>query len=143
MLNNVSIIGRLTKEVNLNKTQTGKPVCNFTVACKREFMVESGPETDFINCVAWNNIAQNIQKYCQKGDLVAVKGRIQTRKNINQYGNNYTIFEILCESIQFLSSKKAIDSNNSLEHSVNLNEMNTNIINQKTTFDINMDDIQF
>lgn len=102
---NISLfIGRLTKDIELKKSQSGKSVVSFTVACNRDF---GNDETDFINCVAWGKLAENMSAYCYKGMQVAVQGRIQTRSYDDPNVRNKKVYvtEIICNSVQFLESK--------------------------------------
>ena len=80
MLNRTTIMGRLTADVELRKTQSGTPVAAFTVAVERDFKGQNGEkETDFINCVAWKHTAEFITKYFKKGSIAVISGRLQTR----------------------------------------------------------------
>ena len=79
MLNQVVLVGRLTKDLETKELEEGKSVCNMTLAIPRSFKNADGEyETDFVECTLWNNIAENTAEYCKKGDIVGVKGRIQT-----------------------------------------------------------------
>lgn len=100
-MNNVLLTGRLTKEVELRKTKSGKSVCGFTLAVQRD-----KETTDFINCVAWNMTAENMHKYCSKGDLVGVEGRITTRSYDAEDGSKRYITEVLANNVSFLNTKK-------------------------------------
>ena len=80
-MNNVCLIGRMTREPELRSTETGTSVCSFSLAVQRSFKNKDGEyEADFINCVAWRNTAEFISKYFKKGQQIGVKGEIQTRK---------------------------------------------------------------
>lgn len=99
-MNSVVIIGRITKDIELRKTESGKYNCSFTLAVTRD-----KDNTDFINCQAWNMIAENMSKYCSKGDLIAVKGRIQSRSYDAQDGTKRYITEVIADNVMFLSTK--------------------------------------
>lgn len=102
MLNQVIIVGRLVKEVELKKLESGKNVANVTLAVPRSWKNEEGMyDTDFIECVLFDNIAGNTSEYCHKGDIIGVKGRIQCNDE-TEHRN-----EIIAEKVTFLSSKKA------------------------------------
>ena len=105
MINRVVLVGRLTKDPVLRKTQSGASVTSFTVACDRRSKQEGQPTADFINCVAWNKVADNTSKYTHKGSLVGVEGRIQTRTFDDKDGKKVFITEVLVESVQFLDTK--------------------------------------
>lgn len=98
-------IGRLTKFPELKMTASNIPVVSFTVAVNRQYSDENGEkQADFINCVAFRKLAENLSKYCDKGSLVAVDGRISTRSYESDSGTKY-VTEIMCDNIQFLDSK--------------------------------------
>lgn len=107
------MIGRLTKDIELRKTQSNKSVVQFTLACNRNFKAEGQPEADFISCVAWGKTAENMERYLKKGSLVGVEGRIQTRKYDGNNGKVY-ITEILVNNVQFLEAKSGSQANESV-----------------------------
>lgn len=105
MLNQIVLVGRLTHDIVVNKSDKGVKVATISLAIPRSFKNSEGTyDTDFINCVAFDAIAENTCEYCSKGDIVGVKGRVQSR-NVEQDGKNTTIMEIICEKVTFLSSK--------------------------------------
>ena len=81
MINNVVLTGRLTKDIELRRTTSGKTCTSFTLAVNR-----NKQETDFINCVAWNDVAESLEKYTKKGSLIGIEGRIQTRSYDDKNG---------------------------------------------------------
>lgn len=97
MLNQIVLVGRLVKELELKELESGKKVCNITLAVPRSFKNSKGEyETDFIDCALWENIAENTVEYCHKGDLIGIKGRLQTEEE--------TLY-VMAEKITFLNSK--------------------------------------
>ena len=87
MINNVVLVGRLTKDPYLLYTSSGTAVATFTLAVNRNFSSQNGEkETDFINCVIWRKSAEILANYAKKGSLIGVTGRIQTRNYENQQG---------------------------------------------------------
>jgi single-strand DNA-binding protein len=100
-MNQVVLIGRLCADPELRYTNNGTAVANFTLAVDRRYSKEK--QADFINIVAWKAQAENCAKYIAKGSQVAVEGRIQTRKYQDREGNNRTAFEVVANSVQFLS----------------------------------------
>lgn len=112
-MNNVVLVGRLTKDVELRKTQNGKSVVSYTLAVNRQFKQEGQPDADFINCVAWNKTADLMEQYLHKGSLVGVEGRIQTRSYQDNTGKNVYVTEVLTESVQFLEPKSNGQTQNS------------------------------
>lgn len=105
MINRVVLVGRLTKDPILRKTQSGSSVTSFTVACDRRIKTEGQPTADFINCVCWNKVADNTAQYTHKGSLVGVEGRIQTRSYDDQSGRRVYVTEVVADSVQFLEPK--------------------------------------
>ena len=107
MINRAVLVGRLTKDPELRRTQNDIPVTQFTLAVNRPFSNQQGEnEADFIAVVAWRKTAEVVTKYVAKGSLVGVDGRIQTRTYDDQDGNRKYITEIVADSVQFLEPKK-------------------------------------
>ncbi len=105
MLNQIILVGRLTRNITVHKSENGTKVATISLAIPRSFKNSDGNyDTDFIDCVAFDNIAENTCEYCVKGDIVGVKGRIQSR-TIEKDDKKETVMEIICEKITFLSSK--------------------------------------
>ena len=106
MLNNVSLVGRLTKDVDLRYTPSNVAVATFTLAVNRTFKNENGDrEADFINCVMWRQQAENLANWAKKGALIGIAGRIQTRSYDNQQGQRVYVTEVVAEQFQLLESK--------------------------------------
>lgn len=118
-MNQTCIIGRLVRDPELKELEDGKKVSNITVAVQRSYKNENGEyEADFIDCTLWNGIADRTTEYCKKGDLVGVKGRLQTNTYENEDGEKKKITEVIAEKLTFLSSNKEIlekESNNKTE----------------------------
>lgn len=112
MLNQVVIAGRLTSDPVVEETENGKKVSSITVAVPRSNKnVDGTYDTDFIRCTLWGGIAENTCEYCKKGDIVGVKGRIQTSSYETEDGNKKYAMEVVAEKISFLSSKKVGEEN--------------------------------
>lgn len=106
-MNKVVLIGNLSKTPELAETPNGVKVAKFTIAVQRRFANADGErEADFINCVAWRKQAENIYKYCNKGDKVAVVGSLQTRSYEAKDGSKRYITEVIADEIEFISTKK-------------------------------------
>lgn len=106
MINKVTLIGRLTKDVDLKFTQSGKAVGSFNLAVNRNFKNQSGEtEADFINCVVWDKKAETLANYTKKGSLLGVVGSIRTRNYENQQGQRVYVTEVLVDEYQFLDSR--------------------------------------
>ncbi|MEG0092909.1 MAG: single-stranded DNA-binding protein [Erysipelotrichaceae bacterium] len=106
MINRVILIGRLTKDPVMRKTQSGTSVVSFTLAVERRVKTQD-QTADFINCVAWNKTAELITQYLHKGSQTAVEGRIQTRSYDDQTGRKVYVTEVVADSVQFLDSKNS------------------------------------
>ena len=107
MLNQIFIMGRLTRDPELRHTGSGTPVASFTVAVDRDFKTKDGEkETDFIDVVAWRNTAEFVSKHFRKGRLAVVVGRLQIRDWKDKDGNNRRSAEVVAENIYFGDSKK-------------------------------------
>ena len=99
-VNNVILVGRLTREPELRKTQSNISVCSFTIACNRNYSANSGkPEADFISCIAWRQSAEFLAKYAHKGDYVALEGRIQTRSYDGKDGKKVYVTEVYADHV--------------------------------------------
>lgn len=106
MLNQIVIAGRLTGNPEIEETENGNKRTYITVAVPRAYKnVDGVYDTDFIKCVLWNGIAETTCEYCKKGDIVGIKGRIQTSNYENEEGNKVYKTEIIAEKVSFLSSK--------------------------------------
>ena len=106
MLNHIIIMGRITRDIELRRTQNGTAVCSFTVAVDRDFKDANGERaTDFIDCVAWRNTAEFISSYFSKGRMIVVEGSLQSRKYTDKNGNNRTAWEVLVGNVYFDDSK--------------------------------------
>lgn len=107
MLNQAVLVGRLVKDVEVKELESGKKVANITLAVSRPFKNEEGIyETDFIDCTLWEGVAQNTKEYCKKGDIIGVKGRIQTNNYEFEDGEKRKSTQIIAEKVTFLSSNK-------------------------------------
>lgn len=108
MLNVVVLQGRLTRDPELRQTTSGKNVCSFTMAVDRDFKGPDGKNmADFIDCVAWERRAEFICRYFGKGDMIAVDGRLQTRKYQDKNGNNRTAVEVSVNNAHFAGKKES------------------------------------
>lgn len=110
MLNQIILVGRLVKSPEVIETESGKKMSYITLAIPRSFKNADGEyDTDFIDCVLWEAVALNTTEYCKQGDIVGVKGRIQSRMLEDEDGNNYKKMEVVAEKVTFLSTKKEED----------------------------------
>ena len=106
MINNVTLLGRICSDVELRTTNTGKSVATFRIAVDRS-VVKQGDQrqADFITIVAWEGTANFISRYFQKGSMIAIQGRIQTRNYEDNNGNKRTAFEVLATEVSFCGGK--------------------------------------
>lgn len=110
MMNNVNLIGRLTKDCDFKYTGTGKAVGNFKIAVNRDFTNPQGErEADFIDCVIWGKPSEAFANYTRKGSLVSVTGRLQSRNYENQQGQKVYVTEVVVEHFDFLENKDQLD----------------------------------
>ena len=105
MLNLVILVGRLARNPEVQELENGKKVANITLAVPRSFKNHEGEyETDFIDCTLWNAVAENASLYCEQGDIIGVKGRLQ-KDSYEKDGENRTRMNVVAEKVTFLSSK--------------------------------------
>ncbi len=108
MLNQIVLVGRLVKKPELRTSENSKKYTFITLAVPRSFKNINGEyDTDFIDCVLWDNVASSTSEYCGKGDIVGVKGRLQSRL-IEKDDNKKYVLEVVAEKVTFLSSSKDI-----------------------------------
>lgn len=106
VINQVTLVGRLTRDPEVKFTSEGIPVSHVTLAVNRHYRNQHGEiETDFVQCILWKKTAENTAQYCRKGSVVGITGRIQTRHYDNQEGKRIYITEVIAETVRFLSSK--------------------------------------
>lgn len=115
MINNVVLIGRLTRDVELRYTPQNQAVEQFTLAVNRNFKNQNGEyDADFINCVIWGKSAENFANWTKKGNLVGITGRVQTRNYENQQGQRVYVTEVVAESFQLLEKRDNSANQNSM-----------------------------
>lgn len=110
MINNVCLVGRLTRPVDLRYTSNGTAFGSFSLAIDRTYKNQSGEkETDYINCVIWRKPAVNLSNFTSKGSLLGVEGRLQTRSYENKEGQKVYVTEVLVENFSLLESKSVTE----------------------------------
>lgn len=113
MINNVVLVGRLTRDPELKYTGNNIAVASFSLAVNHNFKDANGErETDFINCVIWRQQAENLANWAKKGALIGITGRIQTRSYENQQGQRVYVTEVVAENFQMLESRAAREGSN-------------------------------
>ncbi len=109
MLNIVAVMGRLARDPEMRQTTTGKSVASFTIACDRKRKDANGQSLcDWLNIVAWDKTAEFVCKYFQKGSMIAIDGRLQSRSYQDKNGQNRTAVEIVANNVNFGSSNGSI-----------------------------------
>ena len=122
-MNGVHLTGRLTKDIELKYTQSGKSVVNFNLACNRKKNQNGEQKADFIQCQAWEGIAETLAKYCSKGSRLGIEGSIRTRNYQNQQGQTVYVTEVIVSNLNFLDAKNS--QNNGDFSQVNQNHINS------------------
>ena len=119
MINNVVLVGRLTRDPELKYTPSNVAVATFSLAVNRNFKNQAGDyEADFISCIMWRQQAENFANWLKKGALVGITGRIQTRSYDNQQGQRVYVTEVVAESFQILEKKDNAANNASMENQI-------------------------
>lgn len=106
MLNKCFLLGRMTKDPEIRRTNGGAAVTSFTLAVDRDFKTNGEKETDFIEVVAWRNTAEFVSKYFSKGRMAIVEGRLQIRDWTDKNGNKRRTAEVVADNVYFGDSKK-------------------------------------
>ena len=109
--NKVILAGRLVSAPEVKQTTSGNTVCNFRIAVNRRVSGGDHPESDFFSITAWNNTAEFIGRYFEKGSAICVVGRIQNRSYTDKDGNKRTLTDIIAEEAYFVESKATAESN--------------------------------
>jgi len=138
MINNVVLVGRLTRDPELRYTPSNVAVATFSLAVNRNFKNQAGDyEADFISCIMWRQQAENFANWLKRGALVGITGRIQTRSYDNQQGQRVYVTEVVAESFQILEKKDNAANNASMENQIPPSFEKTN------PMDISDDDLPF
>ena len=116
MINRYVAVGRLTKDPELRRTGTGKAVTTFTLAINRTYQSNDGQQADYISCVTWNKVAENVAQYCSKGSLVCIEGRLRSRSYDNSQGQRVYVTEVICDSVQFLDTRNRDNQQNTQQN---------------------------
>lgn len=107
MLNQVVVVGRLVRDPELKETESGKKMTHVTLAVPRSYKNTNGEyDTDFVDCTLWTGVAESTSEYCKKGDLVGIKGRLETSSYEKDNQKKY-VTSVIAEKVTFLTSKRA------------------------------------
>ena len=140
-MNQINLIGRLTRRPELKYTSSNKAVCDFSIAVNRNYTNENGErEADFINCQVWNKQAENLCKYQDKGNQIAVEGNLRVQSYDDKDGNKRYATFVLVNNIEYLESKKNDTKNVSNEKSKNNDKVYEDFANE---IELTDDDIAF
>lgn len=119
MLNQTVLVGRLVKDPELRETDNGNKVTNITLAVPRSYKNINGEyDTDFLDCTLWTNIAENTAEYCKTGDVIGIKGRVQSRLVEKEDGTKIKKTDIIAEKVTFLSSGKISKTDNEADNNM-------------------------
>lgn len=138
-MNNVTLVGRLTKEVDLRYTPNGVAVASFTVAVPHRYTDDQGNRgADFVNCVAWRTQAESMANYTERGQRVGISGEIKTRNYENDQGIKIYVTEVHADNVEFLDKPQNNDSqpdsnNNRNNRNGNVNNRNNNNRNRNNS----------
>lgn len=144
-MNRVCLIGRITRDPELRKTNTGTSVISFILAVNRRFAKEGEQQADFINCQAWRQSADFMANYVKQGALLGVEGRIQTRNYKDRSDRTVYVTEVVCDSVQILAQKRAEEAPNTYGQ-VNYNQSEYTDVESEyggDMVDISSDDLPF
>lgn len=115
-MNQTVLVGRITGDIDIKESENGTKRCNLTVAVPRSYKNSKGIyETDFINCTLFGSIADNTKEYCRKGDLIGVKGRLESYSYDLEDGTKKFGQNVVAEKITFLSTSKTKEQNNEMD----------------------------
>ncbi|HEP4189498.1 TPA: single-stranded DNA-binding protein [Streptococcus pyogenes] len=127
MINNVVLVGRMTRDAELRYTPQNQAVATFTLAVNRNFKNQNGErEADFINCVIWRQQAENLANWAKKGALIGITGVIQTRNYENQQGQRVYVTEVIANSFQLLESRNSQNQSGNFQTGNSSNYGNAN-----------------
>lgn len=143
MINNVVLVGRMTRDAELRYTQSNQAVATFTLAVNRNFKNQNGErEADFINCVIWRQQAENLANWAKKGALIGITGVIQTRNYENQQGQRVYVTEVIANSFQLLESRNSQNQSGNFQNGNNQGGYNSSFGNSNP-MDISDDYLPF
>ena len=154
MINECAVVGRCTDDILLKKTSSGKSTCNFSLAVERDIKKDGENDVDYINCVAWNKHAETICRYCSKGSMIGIVGRIQSRSYKDKITDRKVyVTEVLVEKLQLINTNNnrqnrfAGNSYNNQEYTQNnsyqSDSQNASYSEETDTVEISSDDLPF
>ncbi|MHA6124517.1 single-stranded DNA-binding protein [Enterococcus mundtii] len=142
MINNVTLVGRLTKDPDLRYTSSGKAVAGFTLAVNRRFTNQAGQrEADYIQCVIWGKSAETLANYAKKGSLIGIVGRLQSRSYENNEKQRVYVTEVVVETFQLLEPRTVNEQRQSSQNNQQNDNSDPNF--EGAAIDISDDDLPF
>lgn len=137
-------IGRITKDIEMKKTQSGQSVISFALAIDRDFKKDGNQTADFLNFQAWNKLAELINQYCHKGSLIAVAAHVQTRNYDGKDGRKVFVTEFILDKVKFLDPKGSNQQNTEPSYNIQNYQQNNDDCNyQSDNLDIQSDMLPF
>ena len=125
MLNQVILVGRLVRTPELHLTESGRKRSSITLAVSRGYKNQDGEyETDFLDCILWTGVAESTSEYCKSGDIIGVKGRLQTRLLDNEDGTKHKKVEVVADKVTFLSSARSDKMQRGNDNEIIVEEIN-------------------
>ena len=127
-MNQVNLIGNLTRDPEITETSGGDKVCRFAIAVNRNYKGSDGErKTDYFNCVAWRGLAETVAKYTKKGNKIRITGSIETRVYEDSQGVKRTGVDIVAQDVEFLTSKTSAEDDAASKHLQPINDDDTDI----------------
>lgn len=133
-INNVTLVGNMTRDPELRRTATGKAVTTFTLALNRIKSSSDGQQADYISCVVWGKIAESTAQYCSKGSKVGVVGHLQSRTYDNAQGQKVYVTEVVCEQVDFINTRNQENNNQPQQVENNPFDQGFNIMDEDLPF---------
>ena len=136
-------LGRITKDLELKRTNSDIPFCQFSLAVNRAYQSRSGEkQVDYITCVAWRKPAELLAQYIKKGNQIAVEGSLQTRSYDDKNGTRHFITEVIVSNLYFVDNKQQIENRNNQQHSQEP-DISPSDFDHSEDYDVSSDDLPF
>ena len=117
MINQITLVGRLVRTPELDLTESGKKVSTITLAVPREYKNANGEyDADFIDCTLWTGVAESASEYCKTGDVIGVRGKVQSRLIEKEDGTKVKKMEVVADRISFLASSRSNENKKDLKN---------------------------
>ena len=144
MINRVVLVGRLTRDPELRRTNSGQAVASFTIAVDNRVKAGAEKTASFIPCSIWGQAAENVAKFTRKGSLVGAEGRLNQRTYDSKDGRRVTVIEVICDSVQFLEPKGNTNESTGRDDVPVFDDLNDDTVdNNLSAIDVADDDLPF